>query len=260
MVNSDRMIALLHDLKNPLIAIERLSERLLEGNSSLSDDSRHKIRLVYDSAVQAVEQIEKYDLSSLAESKLDKTCPSSTSVNLAKMGGEVVESFRAHAACKNQTLDFAVAASVNDEDCLVLGDPIQLRKALNAIVSNAVKYSPHGEKIVVRIRLHDDTVCFSVRDNGPGLSEDAQRRAFEPFRQVGPEPTGNESSTGVGLYIARRIVNEHDGAIEVESRQGAGSTFALHFPAAGSASDFSRSHLGDRPVNVSDAPVRHGVS
>lgn len=256
MSSRDSMVALVHDLKNPLVGIERLSERLLESNTSMSDDCRRKIRLVHDSAVQAVKQIEEHNLSSWAESKLGEG--SSTSFDLRKMARDVVESFRAHAEYKDQTIDWA--SSTGNEECPVLGDPIQLREAMNALVSNAVKYSPHGETIAVHVRSHDDTICFYVRDNGPGLGEDAQRQVFEPFQQAEPEPTGNESSTGVGLYIARKIVNAHDGTIEVESRRGAGSTFCLRIPAAASSSDLSTSTFNELQVNASDASVRHRVS
>lgn len=259
MINADRMVALVHDLKNPLVAIERLSERLLESNSSLSDDCRHKIRLVYDSAAQAIEQLEKHDFSSLVESERKETCPSSNSVDLGNLAREVVESFQAHAEYKNQTLECAVAVSASEDDSLVVGDPDQLRKALNAIVSNAIKYSPHGETIGVHVRLQDNTICFSVRDNGPGLTQDAQQRIFEPFREAGPDPTGNESSTGVGLYIARKIVNNHNGTIEVESSRGAGSTFTLRFPAV-SCSDRKTLTLDELQGDASGASVRQRVS
>jgi signal transduction histidine kinase len=226
----EKLLSIVHDVKSPLLAIRRLSERLLENSDSLSEKERRRLELIHASAEEASTSLEEFNLSSTLNAEAsDDHAPEP--VDVAQLAEEIVGSFRAHAECKSQTL----RVDADDRaDCTVLGDPLQLREAMNNLVSNALKFSPSGSTIEVQVRRSQDTVRFSVTDPGPGLSEREQDRLFEPLCNVGPDPTDGEDSTGVGLYIARRIVEEHEGTVEVESEKGTGSTFRFTLPAASS--------------------------
>ena len=124
--------------------------------------------------------------------------------------------------------DVAVAGSF-----MIPFDPNRMEQVLNNLLGNAVKFSPAGSRIVVSIRREGEFVRSSVVDHGPGIPAEELPALFKPFyRGSAPLPPG-ERSTGLGLPIARRIVEAHGGKIGVESQEGHGSTFWFTLPAAG---------------------------
>jgi signal transduction histidine kinase len=252
----DEILATAHNLKSPLLAIERLSERLLEDEDSLSERSRRKLELIYESALKASGYMEGLDLS--CERTLQEG-GSTTSVNLAELAREVVENCKGTAESKAQTLHFAVSHSESVEDCVVFGDPSQLRKAMSNLVDNALKYSPEGDTVEVWVGRFGGQVAFSVTDNGPGLTPGDQDRLFEPFEQGSAIPTGGESSSGLGLYLVEQILRRHDGTVEVDSEEGEGSTFTLLFPSASPESSSSTTASDSQP-EAADASTTRTVA
>jgi signal transduction histidine kinase len=112
---------------------------------------------------------------------------------------------------------------------VVRGDPERLRQIFGNLIDNAVKYSPTGEPVEVRVSQANGSVVVSVRDHGPGIKPDDQRLIFEKFGRVAAGNT--KPGTGLGLYIARSIVETHGGTIAVSSALGRGSTFTVKLPA-----------------------------
>jgi two-component system phosphate regulon sensor histidine kinase PhoR len=109
-------------------------------------------------------------------------------------------------------------------------DPNRMEQVLNNLVGNAVKFSPQGGAVVIRVGREGEFVRVSVTDQGPGIPAGEIPALFKPFyRGSAPLPPG-ERSSGLGLSIARRIVEEHGGAIGVESVVGHGSTFWFTLP------------------------------
>jgi signal transduction histidine kinase len=227
MDESSYLSAAVHELKNPLLAIERLSDILLE-KESLPDDVRRKLQLIHSSAEEASDYLNRLITSSALHLAEDF---SFERVDVGRLGQAVVDRFQVHAEDKDQTLCYASP----DTPCVVVGSASKLREAMNNLVSNALKYSPHGGAIDVQVTRSEETVRFSVSDSGPGLSEGDQQRLFRPFQRLTPEPTGDENSTGMGLYITKEIVDRHHGTIDVDSDEGAGSTFALLLPVESSS-------------------------
>ncbi|MCA9915022.1 MAG: GAF domain-containing sensor histidine kinase, partial [Anaerolineae bacterium] len=107
----------------------------------------------------------------------------------------------------------------------VLGDPMRLRQVMDKIISNAVKYSPAGSRVVVSATQEKGEWWVAVRDEGPGLTEEDQRLVFQDFVRLSAKPTGGEKSTGLGLAITRRVIEAHGGRIGVHSEPGQGATF-----------------------------------
>lgn len=226
--DSRQLSAVLHELKNPILAIERLSDILLE-EEKLSDDTKRKIELIHTSAKEASGYLEEMDFSSPPVLVDNFTFEPVDVVDLAE---QVVESFQPHAKYKNQELrraDFA-------ESAVVVGDEVRLQEAMKNLVNNALKYSPHGETVEVRVTRSEETVRFSVSDSGPGLEEDDLDRLFKPFQRLAQQPTDGEVSLGLGLYLVKEIIGRHEGEVDVETTRGEGSTFTLILPAASASS------------------------
>jgi signal transduction histidine kinase len=139
---------------------------------------------------------------------------------------EVAEANRKLAAAKDQEIHIAV-----EEPLRVEGDTERLREAVDNLVSNAVKYSPFGGRIDVSARREGGEAVLRVADQGPGLLPEDGDRVFGRFQRLSAKPTGGESSTGLGLSIAKRIIDLHNGRIFVESPDKAGgAVFAIALP------------------------------
>jgi signal transduction histidine kinase len=212
-----------HDLKNPLFGIRALSEILLE-TEPLPEKRERKLDLIRQSADETLHLID--DLLSTAANAAQRDWAPEP-IDLAGLTQWVVRGFEPQAERKEQTLSCTVDP---DGPCTVRGDRRKLREAVSNLVGNALKYSPPGEGVDVRVDRRDGAVQVAVSDDGPGLSERDQQRMFAPFQRLSPEPTGGEGSSGLGLYIVKQIVDQHEGTIEVESAPGEGSTFVLSLP------------------------------
>lgn len=109
-------------------------------------------------------------------------------------------------------------------------DANRMGQVVDNLLSNAVKYSPQDKEIFVKLVSDEKTMTLSVKDEGPGISSDEQEHLFQHFRKLSARPTGGESSSGLGLAIAQRIVEEHQGNIGVDSQLGSGATFHFSIP------------------------------
>jgi signal transduction histidine kinase len=112
---------------------------------------------------------------------------------------------------------------------VVRGDPERLRQIFGNLIDNAVKYSPAGKAVEVRVVQSNGSVLVSVRDRGPGIKASDQRLIFEKFGRGATAQS--KPGSGLGLYIARSIAETHGGTIAVASSPGAGATFTVKLPA-----------------------------
>jgi signal transduction histidine kinase len=122
-----------------------------------------------------------------------------------------------------------VRADVAGSVPAVRGDRERLRQVLTNLIENAVKYSPAGDEVTVTVRPENGLVRLEVTDNGPGIPRDQQRLIFEKFGRA-EVPGGSKPGTGLGLFIARSIVEAHGGTLDVRSRPASGATFELTLP------------------------------
>jgi signal transduction histidine kinase len=122
-----------------------------------------------------------------------------------------------------------IVMEATPEIAVVRGDPERLRQIFGNLIDNAVKYSPVGGPVEVRVSQSNGEVTVAVRDRGPGIKAADQRMIFEKFGRVA---AGNSKpGSGLGLYIARSIAETHGGTIAVSSTPGRGATFTVTLPA-----------------------------
>ena len=134
--------------------------------------------------------------------------------------------YRRAAEAKGIRLTFDVGRDVPS----VRTDRVLVAAILDNLLSNAVKYSPHDKRVWLLVDGVGDGVLCSVRDEGPGLSKSEQAQLFVPGARLGPVPSGGETSSGYGLSIAKRFVEQLGGEIRCASAPGEGATFSFWLP------------------------------
>lgn len=143
-----------------------------------------------------------------------------------------------------QKKDIVYSFEFGNENVLLWFDPSQLQKALFNLLSNAFKYTPEKGKIQVSINKVEEYVKIEVKDSGCGISEEQTDKIFERFYQVNDSVPGLTMGTGIGLSLAKGIVEAHKGSIRVTSKVGKGSTFTILIPMGNS--HFSEEEMGDK--------------
>lgn len=214
-----------HDLKNPLFIIDNVAQILRDYFDKLQPEQIKHYQGVLQSTVQRMFSLinDILDLSAI-ESGHRRFHPQK--FNLAAVVEEVRQDFELQAHGKGLTLAFEEANTL----WTAFADPLGVRNVLENLISNAIKYSPSGSEITLRLVSIDSMVRCEVSDQGPGLSEDDQEKLFRRFARLSVEPTAGEQSTGLGLSIVKRLVDAMDGQVGCRSTIGQGSTFYFDLP------------------------------
>jgi signal transduction histidine kinase len=223
-----------HDLKNPLAVILGRAEMLNELAAIKPvpiDKIREQLAHIRGSASQLTGMVN--DL--VADAMMDALDISirREPVDLASVLADIAAANRALAERKRQQIHLKLPP-VRWLNC----DPDRLREAVDNLLSNAIKYSPSGGNIELAMNGDAEFTVISVRDEGAGLSQEDLGRLFGRFQRLSAKPTAGESSTGLGLSIAKRIVELHGGTISAQSPgPGRGSTFTMRLPMAAADAD-----------------------
>ena len=214
-----------HDLRSPLGAVIGLAEEIKEELDDSASDAARMADLISNSGNQIMDLAKNLlDFSAL---ELGKLVLEMETVDVAELTATVVEEFHTEAARKNQR----VVVSIADEGgCSLIADKSSMRRILENLLSNAIKYSPPDSTINLKVEKRDK-MRIEVRDEGPGFTEDDKTRLFGELQRLSAQPTGGESSIGLGLSIVRRLVELHKGRVWLESGIGGkGSTFIVELP------------------------------
>ena len=113
----------------------------------------------------------------------------------------------------------------------IKGDRHRLMQVMSNLMSNAAKFSPSGEQVMLSVSHQGKTVCIAVKDNGSGIPQEHKESLFHKFTQVDSSDTREKGGTGLGLSITKAIVEHHGGVLDYESEVGIGSTFFFTLPA-----------------------------
>jgi signal transduction histidine kinase len=147
-----------------------------------------------------------------------------TDVWLPELANRIVERFKTQTERHHLTVKFAKGFPV------IKGDEGRLRQLLENLIGNAIKYSPTGGNIEIGGTFDQDWVFMTVKDEGVGIAQADAERVFERFYRAEGALRRTTQGTGLGLYLAKAIVDAHHGLIDVESKLGEGSTFHIRLP------------------------------
>ena len=114
--------------------------------------------------------------------------------------------------------------------CYIRGDRLRLERVITNLITNAVKYSPEGSTVFLKVEKSGSHASVTVKDEGVGMEDHEIRELFQPFRRL-DRTRGMATGTGLGLFSAKKIVEAHGGAIGISSRLGNGTTVVLELPA-----------------------------
>ncbi len=216
---------MVHDLSNPTQIIVGLSELLLE-DPSLPSGVRPRLEQLHRSAVTLAALVADLNYGIGLDDPVNLHVER---LNLAEVVTSVVGRHRVLAAAKD--MDLALLFEEGDApECWIAGDAIKLERLLANLLGNAVKFSPAGSTASVALHCGAGTVSVAIHDQGPGISEEARALVFDAFHRE--QSAAHLPGLGLGLSIAKQIVESHGGAIRVESEVGLGATFVVQLPLA----------------------------
>jgi len=214
-----------HDLRNPLSSIN-MAVDLINADSTLNRKTLKEytdlIKISSDrmlNLINNVLHIQSIDYADRIDAK---------KLDVNQIIDESVLNFNKVAENKNISLQTVLDDNVG----YLLGETDKLIRIFDNLISNAIKYSPRNTTVILSTKRVDDMVRITVRDQGPGISKEDQKKLFSKFSRLKNKPTGNETSTGLGLFIVKKLCESLHGKVWCESEPGCGSTFYVMLPAA----------------------------
>ena len=222
-LKSDFLSTVTHELRTPLTSVKGSLQLVLGKASALSAVDRELLDISLKNTDRLIRLIN--DILDISQLELGKIDLAFTTVATASLVEEAVAGLRAYAAGR----DIALACDLEPELPPVDGDRDRLIQVLTNLISNAVKFSAPGGRVVVRASRSADGLAIAVRDWGIGIDAHDQPRLFQRFQRLNPG-SSDEPGTGLGLAISKAIVERHGGRIVVDSRAAEGSTFTVVIP------------------------------
>ncbi len=205
-----------HDLKSPLGNIS-LIRHLLRESLQDNDGAVHFLDML-DTAVDQMASV-IHDFLEIAALESGRVDVKITDVSVRNLIATIVEQYQLSA--ENKGLAFEVEGT----NAWIQADHTRMAQALDNLISNAVKYSPQDSVIAITTDVGSDRVRICVSDQGPGIPSDERDRLFTQFGKLSTRPTGGESSTGLGLWIVKNLVQLQGGQVGVDAASGGGSCF-----------------------------------
>jgi len=222
--NQTIMGVLAHDLRSPFSKILGLAN-IIEDEDERAESlvylnyiktiSKDALQLIQDTV--NISQIYNED----AESLQAKVQP----INSTQIIEETASGFVAIAKEKS----IAIIVNNNSDNLIFFSSKEYVRRILDNLISNAIKFSPSNSKVILSCSQINNNVVFSIKDNGPGLTEADQKQLYIRFKKLSARPTGNEASSGLGLFIVKQLIDLLGGNISVISEKGKGCEFIIEF-------------------------------
>jgi signal transduction histidine kinase len=214
-----------HDLRKPIGLVITYSEFLIdEAKSVLNNEHMGFLHTIQDSCTFMKRLVDDFlDVSAIEAGKFD------LDMKPASMDAVLAHSLKLNQLqAKKKGIDLKLRC----QDGLppIVMDAPKIEQAITNLVSNAVEHTPAQSRVQISLSCDARQLTFSVKDQGPGIPFEEQKKLFKPFAKTSIKKTGGEKSTGLGMLITRKIIEAHNGQIGIDSRVGAGTTIYFKLP------------------------------
>jgi two-component system phosphate regulon sensor histidine kinase PhoR len=212
-----------HELRTPLMAAGGFLQLMQRGAIPAE-----RLPMTIDTVARNIQQITTLVNDILFLQEMDLILPKFQQIDMVKIAHEVVEKYQDKAAGNLLTLEVIAAPDLPP----VSGDPKSLERALIALVDNAIKFSPHGGQVFVKLREEDSYVAVDVIDQGIGIPPENIARIFDRFYHLERSGENLFGGIGLGLAITNQVIKQHNGSLNVASEAHKGSTFTIKLKAS----------------------------
>ena len=220
---SDFVATASHELRTPLAAVYGAVRTLRRDDVELTDADRAQfLEMIESEATRLAKIVDQILLAGQLDA--DAVEFELVECDLEEVAAGVIDSAALHLP-ESISLDLSV-----DGAAPIRCDENKLRQVLVNLVDNAVKYSPEGGRVELRVRSENGSCLIEVADEGLGIPADERERIFEKFYRLDPQQTQGVGGSGLGLYICRELVERMNGRLRVESEPGKGSRFTVELP------------------------------
>jgi signal transduction histidine kinase len=217
-----------HDLRTPLTSIQGFSQAIIDGVASNPEAAQRAAHIIYDEAGRLNRMVE--ELLDLARIEAGRWNMTRHTVHVDEMIRSVGERLMPKAAERGLSLVMQVPMLPP-----IGGDGDRLVQVFTNLIDNAIKHTPPGGSVTLRAILHENGILTQISDTGEGIPAEDVPHIFDRFYQVDKSrQRGSREGVGLGLTIVKQIVEAHGGKIWAESKEGAGTTIAVWFPAPAS--------------------------
>jgi len=218
----DSLLSLVaHDMKAPFHRIKGLTELLRL--SGLNEEQSQYVGMIRNNAKHGAYLIN--DLLDVNSFSTEKEEMKSETLDLKKLLDDTVSSFMIELT--NKQIESKIEC---EEGVLVRSNKNYLNRILENLVSNAIKFSELQSEVTLRAGINKNNFWISIKDFGPGFTEEDKNSLFQKFKKLSAKPTGGETSNGLGLAIVKTLVDRLDGRIDLDTQIGKYSEFTLYFP------------------------------
>lgn len=214
---------IIHDIKNPVSLIKQLVDLL--GSYDMNAGERQEVIDDISATTSRIVNL-SIEISKILSYELYNFSLNIQEVNVKFILDDVFRRFTLPAKNKNINIRLQAQENLPKIEC----DPLKIDEILDNLVSNAVKFTQKGGMVIIHAKSQNQKVVISIEDNGHGLSENEIANAFKIGGVLSAKPTGDETSTGFGLWIAKKFITAHKGRIWIESELGKGSIFHFELP------------------------------
>jgi len=220
--NSDILGKVTHDLRTPFAKVYTIVQLLLSDHQeNLSEQQVERINLIKQVVADGLQIVKGFlDTGNMV---LDEKKFNPEIIDIQEFVDTSLVPYELLSAKKN----IIFITQVLDQNLKLKVDRTYLRRIIDNLVSNAIKFSPNETQIKYTVFQDGDEIIFSVKDQGPGLTEDDKSRLFKKYQQLSAKPIGTDDSTGLGLFIVKTMVDKMGGNIWVESKKGEGAEFKV---------------------------------
>ncbi|MHB9130533.1 MAG: ATP-binding protein [Armatimonadota bacterium] len=225
-MKSDFVSTVSHELRTPLTAIKGFIRTLLDDPTGEFYDQSTRMEF-YGIIDSECDRLVRLISDLLNVSRIERGLPlhlNFDTVDAAALVEKCVSFQRSYT--HNHELVVDIAANLPT----IMADKDKLDQVLTNLISNAIKYSPEGGSVTIRVVDEGDKLCFSVTDQGMGIPPEHLEKVFQRFHRVHSGDSQRVGGTGIGLYLAKNLVDAHNGVIWVDSTIGKGSTFSFTIP------------------------------